>query len=336
MGNIKNFHWHGVNDINIRINHINKSNTASIFANKRNMISVTIKIQPTDIYGKTILIPSSLLLKHIYLIDHHTEEKITYKAAGNDPFTWSYTDDPNEFTAIPGSSSYIVLKPDKKSDNSVIFYVYCSPSAINQVKKIAVLVKTPRYEYTTAHQEKKDAFIQLTSLNEIYYHLSDLESNEVLITTHSEWDDTFFWNQFNTYVSLKQKDKYGKRNIIKLENFGGMLDSVHQLYHLDTGYSRYYSHFLWSLGEYTTVSVGNTKWFDLNITHPIDIEIRQIANALCFTVIFMGFDSIGKSQDTWYDMYIKIYDQFGNNGTFDIVPRNDNHQEKLKVHLADH
>ncbi|PHM36012.1 hypothetical protein [Xenorhabdus innexi] len=339
MDNIKKIYqpsdWHGLNNIKIELFHMKEGNSTNIFANSRNRVAVIIQVQPTDHSGNPISISREFISEHIYLVDYNTEEKLIYNAQEDDNFTWSYTNEPNEFTVVSENSSGIKQQHDK-TENSVIFYVYCSPRAKNKIKQIAVSVKTPKGKYTTAHQEKEGAFIQLTPNNEIHYHMSDLDINEVLVATHQEWDDTFFWNQLNTYVSLKPNDQHGKLDIIKLENFGGPLDSVHQLYHISPGYFRYYAHFLWSLGEYTTVSVGNTKWFNLDIKHPIDIEIRQIANALCFTVIFMGFDSIGKTHDTWYNMYISIYDQFGNNGVFDVVPNNDNHQEKLKVHLEDH
>ncbi|MBC8946476.1 MULTISPECIES: hypothetical protein [Xenorhabdus] len=340
MDNIKNINqssdWHGLNDLKIKLCYIKEGNNANIFANSRNMVAVIIQVQPTDISGNTISISSKLISEHIYLVDYNTEEKLIYNAQEDDNFTWSYTNEPNEFTAISENSSCIKQYQHDKSENNVILYIYCSPKVENQAKQIAVSVNAPKGKYSTAHQEKEGAFIQLTPNNEIYYHMSDLEINEELIATHNEREDYFFWNQFNTYVSLKPKDQCGERNIIKLKNVGGALDSVHQLYHINVGYFRYYAHFLWSLGEHTTVSVGNTKWFNLDIPHPIDIEIRQKANALCFTVIFMGFDSIGKTQDTWYNMYISIYDQFGNNGMFDVVPRNDNDHEKIKIHLRDH
>ncbi|MDC9604673.1 hypothetical protein [Xenorhabdus griffiniae] len=221
----------------------------------------------------------------------------------------------------------------------VRLYIYCSPAAVREIKKIAVLVEAPdKKNYSSGYGKPFDEFIMLTAHEEIYYKLPHLkqEQGDFASQYSIPGHENASWEQTNIYVTLEINDIYGKRRITKLQQSGALLNAVHQLYHDDNGYRYYYAHFLWSLGEKTTVSIGNTEWFELPITFPIDIEIRQKDGALCFTVMVVGDPTFPKKQDEWYiKFYIDIYDQYGNKGTFAIVPNNDSNAQKEDIHFIE-
>ncbi|PHM74163.1 hypothetical protein [Xenorhabdus kozodoii] len=346
--------WHGVSKLEIKLRQI--SHGANIFANGRHRVVVDVYIQGTDAKGDKILVPRDVLFLHTVLIDYNTGEPLTWQAGINDDFTWSYTDEPNEFTIKQelSSTNNNVEEYDSYNLSMVSFYIYCSPETANGFKQVAALVTAPDgNEYSSAYGKDYDSFIQLNSISEINYKYEELGIEkdsrpiaEHIAVTHNGSD--IGWEQYNTYVTLKPNylyDKDGKRYILKYDCFfrqtnePAPVDTVHQLLH--DAYSSiyltfYYAHFLWSMGEKKTVSVGQTNWFGLHIDQDIHIEIRQKSNAICFTVISTSHYHHPIVQEDLLDLYIILYDQYGNTGAFSIESNYKNDFEKYEIHLKNY
>ncbi|AOM40765.1 hypothetical protein [Xenorhabdus hominickii] len=342
MNNIKKYEslsWTGLSKLKIKLRQA--GNNAEIFANGRNRIIVDIRIQPTDINGKSVSVPRDILLQNTWLIDYNSGDKLTKKANENQNFEWAYTEEPNEFITTPGISSSVQTQAEVaggSTEEIVTFYVYCSPSEVTQVKQIAVLVQTPDKEYSTMYGEPFDSYVQLKAIGEIAYKYPHIkkEQGHIMNQNSITYHNNSSWEQANIYLSLDINDLYGKRVIKKLETEGGVVDNVHQLYHDDNGYRYYFAHFLWSLGKETAISIGNTEWFGLPITFPIDIKIRQKVGSLCFSILTVGDPSFPHLQDTWYRaFYFTLYDQYGNKGRFGLIPNNDNNTKKTDVDFAE-
>ncbi|PHM61388.1 hypothetical protein [Xenorhabdus ishibashii] len=353
---MNNFHdndqpssWYGLSELKIKLRQI--SNESDIFANGRNRVAVDIYIQGTDSENRQVLVPDNTFWMHTWLIDYNTGEKLSWNRNEEDDFTWCYTYEPNEFTktpkpAIASEISSFTNNKEEYGDalnlSRLTCYVYCSPEAVNETKQIAVLVVAPNeHEYSSGYGKVYDSFIQLNSKAETIYKFSNKNiaiGKEKLINDFYDKKTRFKWRQYNVSVALNLEDKYGKRYIVKLEPDDDYVNIAHQLYHEDRpfeGYSGYYAHFLWSLGKFKTVSIGKTHWFDLPIDYDLFIDIREEPNTICFTVMSVTIPNYPIVQDQWIDLTINIYDQYGNSGTFLIEPRNDNNEEKSKVHLKD-
>lgn len=330
--------WSGVTELRILLPQ-SKGNETHIFANGRNRVAVDVYIQGTDSKNNQVLVPSDILFQHTWLIDYNTGEKLT-RQAEEDNFTWSYTDEANEFAMTPNVSSFTnEVHHGNLKLSWVRLYIYCSPAAVRESKKIAVLVEAPDKEnYSSGYGKPFDEFIMLTANEEIHYKLPHIKQERgSFVSQHSiPGHENASWEQTNIYVSLEIDDIYGKRRITKLEHSGAPLSDVHQLYHDDNGYRYYYAHFLWPLGEKTTVSIGNTQWFELPITFPIDIEIRQEDGSICFTIMVVGDPTFPKEQDEWYaDFIITLYDQYGNKGKFFLIPNNYDNTRKQSIYFAE-
>ncbi|WP_446471240.1 hypothetical protein [Xenorhabdus stockiae] len=335
--------WNGISDLKIGFRQL--SNSENIFSNGRHRILIDVHITPKDKNDMNISISNKILSKNTWLIDYNTGEKLSFDVSENDDFTWGYTDEPNEFTAIIIPSSVSLMNSREQASNSIkksnfintlTYYVYCAPTESNHIKQIGVLVQAPDGEHSISYGGDFDgvsAFLQLTAISEVFYDMSHIKMDSKIITTHYGEPG---WIQENTYVSISPNDQYGKRHIMKLEYDGGKIDSIHQLYSEDEYHTVYYAHFLWSLGKEKTVSIGNAIWFNLPVNFPIDITVRQKVGFLCFTVILINDPTFPEVKDYWYpEFYITIYDQYGNKGRFLIAPNNKNDEEKEKIHLVD-
>ncbi|MBE8598070.1 hypothetical protein [Xenorhabdus sp. BG5] len=339
--------WYEVSELKIKLPQGNRD--AEIFANGRNRVAIDIYIQATNCKNNTILVSSNQLLQHVWLVDYDTQEPLAWNAQEKDDFTWAYIDKPNEFTRTPRVSSLNNNEDDTKLSR-ITYYVYCSPKAASQIKQLAVLVTTPAGKtYSTAFgaESSFDAFVQLLAIHETRYKVSDID---MVAKDVKEYDDDgppyAHWFQYNTYVKLKRDDRYivslswSRDNSLTGNNIP--FNCMHQRYH-ETGYHQdwnngyYYVHFIWSLGEETYVSIGNTTWWDLPINFNVDIKIRQEGSeVVCFTVMYALIWIDSMLHDTWFDDFtIYIHDQYGNLGEFLAQPRNDNDEEKRKVHLID-
>ncbi|MBD1226190.1 hypothetical protein [Xenorhabdus griffiniae] len=345
--------WYRVSELKIKLPQVNRD--AGIFANGRNRVAIDIYIHAANCKGNTILVPSDLLLQHVWLVDYDTQEPLAWNAQEKDDFTWAYIDKPNEFTRTPRVSSLNNNEKNNEDDNDtklsrITYYVYCSPKAASKIKQLAVLVRTPAgITYTTAFGAGSDfdAFVQLLAIHETRYKVSDIDMVAKEGKEHLDKSPPYaHWYQYNTYVKLKRDDRY----IVSLSWSGDNpltgnnipFNCMHQRYH-ETGYNQdwdfgyYYVHFIWSLGEETYVSIGNTTWWDLPVDFNVDIEIRQEGSeVVCFTIMCALIQIDSMLHDTWLgDFTIYIYDQYGNLGKFLAQPRNDNDGEKGKVHLID-
>ncbi|OTA17394.1 hypothetical protein Xvie_01246 [Xenorhabdus vietnamensis] len=353
----KNNKWNSISELRIRLrrNSINEKNKEMImFANGRNMATIDVYIQLKNAQDNVIKDISEELLddltESIFLIDYNTGEKLIRNAQEKSDFKWSYRNMPNEFTATP---SIIVPNPltliERDSVNLInkskglkifTFYVYCSAKEVNQVKQIGALVHAPDGKHSTAYGEIYDDHVQLKAIGEVIYTKDSLEIERKFIVNNLG-DQSIRkklggnWLQYNTYVSLKVKDNYGKRYITKLQSDDIPDCGAYQLYHHDYGYDGYYIHFLWPLGKKKWISVGNTKWMELSINFELGIMIRQKPNAICFTVLYVSSSFFPKLQDRWKDIEIFIYDQYGNRGKFLLKHNNKNETEKEKIHIED-
>ncbi|MDC9595318.1 hypothetical protein [Xenorhabdus anantnagensis] len=347
----KNNNWNSISDLKIRLRRNSINNEISIFANGRNMATVDVYFRLKNTQDNIILDISEELLddltENIFLIDYNTGEKLIRNAEEKSDFKWSYRNIPNEFTAIP---SFTVPNPSMLTEMSSVnpiqglkrftFYVYCSAKEVNQVKQIGALVQAPDRKHSTAYGDIGNDCVQLKAIDEITYTASSLEIERKFI--FSNLGDWLIrkklggnWLQYNTYVSLKVKDNYGKRYIAKLQSDDMPDVGAYQLYHNDIGHDGYYIHFLWPLGEKKWISIGNTKWIELPINFELGIMIRQKPNAICFSVLYVSSSSFPYLQDTWKDIEIFIYDQYGNRGRFLLKHNNKNEVEKGKTHIED-
>ncbi|MDC9588810.1 hypothetical protein PSI23_05625 [Xenorhabdus sp. XENO-10] len=347
----KNNKWHGISQLKIKLRRNSLNNEILIFANGRNMAVVDVYFQLKNAQGNIITDISEELLddltENVFLIDYNTGEKLIRNAQEKSDFKWSYRNMPNEFTATP---SFTVPNPSTLIEASSVnpiqglkrftFYVYCSANEVNQVKQIGALVQAPDRKYSTAYGESYNDCVQLKAICEIIYTKSSLEIERKLIFNNLG-DQSIRkklggnWLQYNTYVSLNVKDNYGKRYVAKLQSDDMPDVGAYQLYHNDFGYNSYYIHFLWPLGEKKWISVGNTTWIELPINFELGIMIRQKPNAICFTVLYVSSSSFPKLQDTWGDIEIFIYDQYGNRGRFLLRHNNKNEIEKGNIHIED-
>ncbi|WP_338803207.1 hypothetical protein WDV76_12980 [Xenorhabdus griffiniae] len=74
----------------------------------------------------------------------------------------------------------------------------------------------------------------------------------------------------------------------------------------------------------------------LTYTFPIDIKIRQRPNCLCFTIMLVGDPTFPELKDNVVGIFfITLYDQYGNKGKFQVVPRHKNDGEKIRIYLVD-
>ncbi|CAM3991614.1 hypothetical protein [Xenorhabdus thuongxuanensis] len=346
--------WHGVIELKIKLPQISRE--ARIFANGKNRVAIDIYIQATNCNNKTILVPRDLLLQHVWLVDYDTQEKLLWNAREGDNFTWSYIDIPNEFTNTPKIPS-LINKEENNGDNNInlsriTYYVYCSPAAVDKTKQIAVLVTTQTGKTATTAfgvSATFDSFVQLTSMPEMHYKLSDIHWHTKTIQTKYadiEGHHMVSWNQDNTYVKLNRGDRYivalswSGNNPLTGDNIPS--NCIHQRYHADfddvlpdSGY--YCVHFIWALGGKTNVAIGNTTWWEVPVKYEINIDIRQEGDkAICFTVMKVWVERHPMLHDTWFgDFTVYFYDQYGNKGIFGIVPNNNNDEEKNKDHFID-
>ncbi|MBD2810752.1 hypothetical protein ID853_07630 [Xenorhabdus sp. Vera] len=327
--------WYSAKYLKIKLPQL--SNQSYIFANRRNRIAVNVYFDPYDYYGNKVDVPINTLIKKTFLVDYNTGEKIPIEVEEGTNFKWAYSHKPNEFTAVPRVSSSIVESQEKYSKARITFYVYCSSSEVYQVKQIAVLVEAPDGNHSTVFGEDGDDFVQLTGINEVFYKLPNINKKQELAASQysipGHLDSS--WEQINIYISLDIKDSSERLIITKLEiggDEGVSTGQVHQLYHEDNGYRYYYAHFLWPLDEETMESIGNRKWFDLPITFPVDIKVKQQYGFLCFSILVVGDPSFPHIQDVWYkQFYIIIYDQYGNKGKYWLMPNNDSNANKSDV-----
>ncbi|MDR0218538.1 MAG: hypothetical protein LBI71_06595 [Enterobacteriaceae bacterium] len=328
--------WHGI--VNLYINLHQGGDKANLFSNKRHQVIVDVYISAVDINGDYVSVPNEVMAANTWLIDYNTGEKLAMDVGEDSGFTWAYSDSPNEFTAVVMSGydsfmeNYSQPNDGSRLTNKLTYYVYCSPSVKNTIKNIAVLVHAPDGDHSTKIGSPIESHVELFALKEIVYEIANITLDREFITGHHTGDT---WEQYNTYVSIDPKDAYGRRYIVKLADDHNMAGNAHQLYRGTNDDKRgYIAHFFWVLGDEATVSIGNREWMGVNVDFPVDIKIRQQSNTVCFTVIQVMYKD-APSYNTWYDFYIIIYDQYGNEGKIWVVENSNSENDEQLVHFSD-
>ncbi|MEI5102693.1 hypothetical protein RB200_34485 [Streptomyces sp. PmtG] len=178
---------------------------ASIYANGRNQVAVTISVKPTDengnTYDGTISWPNQ-----VNLVDYVTGTKLSWQGHSD----WCFTQNENQhFHHVPGAGQSFETELLEDGTQKFTFYVSCWPG-VSQ-KPIAAWVKTDtgKVYATTAGSGAFEGKVTLNPLIGLTYRRADVNWDYSKTSTQSEDDTKYVTTQaWNYYLSLKSTDNY--------------------------------------------------------------------------------------------------------------------------------
>ncbi|KAL7943487.1 hypothetical protein V8C42DRAFT_346934 [Trichoderma barbatum] len=274
----------------------------SLFANGLMQVAVTIQIKAINPDNTPYTLKASEL-STIQLIEYHRPDT---ELSG----TWTYTTTENEYAHTYPSTKSVNFPPDDALTQSQQYWV--STKRV-ETKEVGARIRQPNGTMITTNSDEFNSFVTLRGYAPILYTLSNVDFSREDTANGKGWDQDNYFLSSKVHPFMKSE----------LSGYKGPNYAVEGLrycirFRRITKNKR--THFMWPMGPQRTVKVGITHFEDgrpFPIPITVDITINQRRDAMCFTRLSMNLPDI-YGTSWWFDTHVKIYDIFGNWGTFSV------------------